>query len=60
MSFDVDCGEQLAGHRLVARGLSDDGLGTGFDESGPEVQLFSFEYELVPGVPAGRQDDFFQ
>ncbi len=54
LSFDVDCGELLPGHRFVARGLSgperlqvDGPLDSGAVDDG-----FFLEYELVPGVPA--------
>jgi hypothetical protein len=65
LSFDVDCGELLAGHRFVARGLAgpyrlaipDDWDGDiaeyeqmlKFEDAGG-YPGFSLEYELVPGV----------
>jgi hypothetical protein len=57
LSFDVDCGELVPGHRLIARGLRSSGLMScpGWDDSDEEVSAFSFEYELVPGV---RADEF--
>jgi hypothetical protein len=57
VTFDVNCGELLPGHDFVARGLSDDGHGTGTDDAAAPVQLFSLEYELVPGVPPSEADD---
>lgn len=63
LSFDVDCGEQVQGHRLIARGLSDDGiLSQDVQREGEddwvrvEAPGVSLHYELVPGVPerAGR------
>lgn len=64
VSFDVDCGELVQGHRFVARGLSDVGQLSVSDwtESAADtsVQGFTFEYELVPGVPSDRSDNFFE
>jgi hypothetical protein len=48
LAFDVDCGEVVGGHRLIARGLAD--CGTIEVEEGT-APGFSLEYELVPGVP---------
>jgi hypothetical protein len=52
VEFDVDCGYLIEGHRFIARGLEDNGI-----ESGPtaadSAPGFSFEYEFVPGVRAG-------
>lgn len=52
VSFDIDCGYLLAGHRFIARGIADDGLITG--ESEEPYPGFSFEYELAPGVESGE------
>ncbi len=60
LTFDVDCGEQLSGHVFVGRGLSDDGVGSGPEEDQPGTQLFSLEYELVPGVAPQFRHDFFR
>jgi hypothetical protein len=60
LTFDVDCGEQLPGHVFVARGLSDDGVGSGPEQGEPGTRLFSLEYELVPGVAPQRHDDLFR
>ena len=50
LSFDVDCGEIAAGHRFIARGLSQ--AATHDPRNGSEpVPCFSLEYELAPGVP---------
>ncbi|MGA2307272.1 MAG: hypothetical protein ABSH29_24240 [Acidimicrobiales bacterium] len=48
VSFDIDCGYLVAGHRFIARGIADDGLITGENEE--PYPGFSFEYELAPGV----------
>ena len=65
LSFDLDCGELLPGHRFIARGLEDDGPldAPEWDESHTDathVQGFSFEYELAPGVPPQAGRDFFR
>jgi hypothetical protein len=63
LSFDVDCGELIPGHHLIARGLSDAGRLIAADRDGSAVDQmvagFCLEYELVPGVPADRSDNFF-
>ena len=46
VAFDVDCGEVLAGHRFLARGLRDDGYS--------DDQLLSDYSEHVPGKPVHR------
>jgi len=74
LSFDVDCGELIPGHRFIARGLAgpmmlpipDDWDG---DESEYKQMLeflegagypgFSLEYEIVPGVPVLPDDRNF-
>lgn len=62
LSFDVDCGELVAGHRFVARGLQDDGpldpADWGVEPVGADggVHGASLEYELAPGVPAEAGD----
>jgi hypothetical protein len=65
VEFDVDCGELVAGHRFIARGLGGPSLlpvpdYLDGDSAGPErtprsatgdgYPGFSLEYELVPGV----------
>lgn len=75
VSFDVDCGELIPGHRFVARGLAGPyrlPIGEWADDSASREQLrefeeaggypgFSLEYELVPGVaPLEREDSFFR
>jgi hypothetical protein len=57
ISFDVDCGELIPGHRFIARGLVDEGRSTHDLTSADqtqhqELQMVSLAYELVPGVPA--------
>jgi len=52
VSFDIDCGYLLSGHRFIARGIADDGLITGENEE--PYPGFSFEYELAPGVESGE------
>jgi len=57
ISFDVDCGELIPGHRFIARGLVDEGrsaddLTSGDQTSHQELQMVSLAYELVPGVTA--------
>jgi hypothetical protein len=56
LSFDVDCGELVPGHRLIARGLTSSGTMSfpSWDEDEVECAAFSFEYELVPGVREGE------
>lgn len=53
ISFDVDCGQLVPGHRFIARGLCDRG-----SISGPDDQRacpgFSLEYELVPGISSAH------
>ena len=56
-TFDVDCGELISGHRFIARGICDQGMGD-WHELGADVPTFSLEYELVPGVP-GVEDERF-
>ena len=65
LSFDVDCGELIPGHRFIARGLSDAGeldvREFGLEgEADPLVPGFSLEYELTPGLPESARDDFFR
>ena len=63
LSCDVDCGEALPGHRLVARGLREDGNSndnlhndyTGHYEGKPVHRMVSLVYELIPGLP--RSED---
>jgi hypothetical protein len=50
VSFDLDCGELVPGHRFVGRGVADCGLMPPFDGR-QAVPGISLEYELVPGVP---------
>lgn len=56
MIFDVDCGESLfPGHRIIARGLSDEGrssddLSSGDQSGHEECQMVDLVYEIVPGV----------
>jgi len=76
LSFDVDCGELVPGHRFIARGLSgpsrmpipDDWDGNSaeyermleFEDAGG-YPAFALEYELVPGVTAAEgAEDFFR
>jgi hypothetical protein len=47
-AFDIDCGELVAGHRFIARGLADGGT---IESDGQSAPVFSLEYELIPGVP---------
>jgi hypothetical protein len=61
LAFDVDCGYLIEGHRLIARGIKDDGVidSFGWNGTGGEfVPVFSFEYELVPGVDAPGDPPF--
>ena len=59
LSCTVDCGEVLPGHRLVARGLRDDGTSddnlhgdyTGHYDGKPVHRVVSLVYELIPGLP---------
>ena len=52
VSFDIDCGFLVAGHRFIARGISDDGLLSEF--TGDPYPCISLEYELVPGVESAE------
>lgn len=56
LSFDIDCGELIAGHRVIARGLKDQGTMTVDGQSAPG---FSLEYELVPGVESQYDRNIF-
>jgi hypothetical protein len=47
LSFDIDCGYLIEGHRFIARGLEDNGM---VDFAEVTAPAFSLEYELVPGV----------
>ena len=47
LTFDIDCGEVVDGHRFIARGLADCGT---IEADEFSAQGFSLEYELVPGV----------
>ena len=76
LSFDVDCGELIPGHRFVARGLAGPyrlPIPDEWDGDSAEYERmldfadaggypgFSLEYELVPGVsPAEAGDGFFR
>jgi hypothetical protein len=56
---DVNCGEVLPGHRLVARGLRDDGYSNdslngdymGHYNGKPVHRVVSLVYALIPGLP---------
>ena len=58
LSCNVDCGEVLPGHRLLARGLRDDGYSddspngdyTGHFEGEPVHRMGSLSYAFVPGL----------
>jgi len=58
LSCNVDCGEVLPGHRLVARGLRDDGYSNdsmnsdymGHYEGKPVHRVVSLVYALIPGL----------
>lgn len=52
LSFDVDCGYLLPGHRFIARGIADDGIVSAF--TGEPYPCISLEYELVPGVESAE------
>jgi len=59
VSFDVDCGELVPGHRCIARGLFDEGRSahdlTSGDQSRHQLmRMVSLGYELVPGVTAAE------
>jgi hypothetical protein len=68
VAFDVDCGEVLAGHRFLAKGLrhdgnSDDRTLSDYSEhvpGKPVHRMVSLTYSLVPGLPEdelrGRSD----
>jgi hypothetical protein len=74
--FDVDCGELIAGHHFIARGLGGpfrlpipadwDGDSAEYEqmlefEEAGGYPGFSLEYELVPGVEeAGAGGNFFR
>jgi hypothetical protein len=64
LSFDINCGELVPGHRFVARGLSDVGPLNVAEwtetVAHSSVQGFALEYELLPGVPSDRSDDIFR
>jgi hypothetical protein len=55
LSFDVDCGALIRGHRFIARGLCDQGT-IQREESPSGCPVFDLEYELVPGVPPEGED----
>lgn len=58
LSFNVDCGELLPGHRFVARGLREDGYSDdsvngeymGHYEGKPVHPVVSLVYALIPGL----------
>lgn len=45
VSFDLDCGELIPGHRFIARGIA-----RAQPASSGELDRISLEYEIVPGV----------
>lgn len=54
-TFDLDCGELVPGHRLIARGLADEGRSSDDFLGGTdnvEQQMIGLEYEPVPGITA--------
>jgi len=72
LSFDVDCGELIPGHRFVARGLAGRSrlpIPEEWDGDSAEYERmlkfadaggypgFSLEYELVPGVSPAEAGD---
>jgi hypothetical protein len=64
VAFDVDCGEVLAGHRFVARGLrydgySDDRMLSDYSEhvpGKPVHRMVSLTYALAPGLRTEEQE----
>jgi hypothetical protein len=59
VSFDLDCGELVRGHRFVARGVAEDGVIPAFGDQ-QAADGISLEYELVPGVePSDDGGSFF-
>lgn len=64
LAFDVDCGEAIPGHRLLAKGLrkdgySDDGMHSDYShhyQGKPVHRMVSLEYALVPGLSAQQLD----
>lgn len=58
LACDIDCGEAFPGHRLVARGLRDDGYSNdslyadymGHSEARKVHRVVSLVYALVPGL----------
>ena len=58
LTFDVDCGELISGHRFIARGICDQGT-DGWHDGLEGFPVFSLEYELVPGLPADGGERFF-
>jgi hypothetical protein len=75
LSFDVDCGELVPGHRFIARGLGGPFRTSALDRwDGDEAEdellmrefedaggypAFTLEYELVPGVSAAEAQGDF-
>jgi hypothetical protein len=62
ISFEIDCGTLVPGHRVSLTGLSDHGFSRD-DLAGGEhpvaCQMVSLEYDLLPGVRAGEAADGF-
>jgi hypothetical protein len=62
MSFEIDCGTLVPGHRVALTGLSDHGFSRDdLAEGEHEIacQMVSLEYDLLPGVrPAEIADGF--
>lgn len=67
MSFHLDCGEVLAGHRLIATGIRVDGLSNDrahadyseHAEGKPVHSMVSLTYRITPALPendGGRRD----
>jgi hypothetical protein len=50
LTFDIDCGPLVRGHRFIARGICDKGTLEWDDRM--TSPAFSLEYELVPGITA--------
>jgi hypothetical protein len=62
ISFEIDCGTLVAGHRVSLTGLSDHGFSRS-DLAGGEhevaCQMVSLEYDLLPGVRIEEAADGF-
>jgi hypothetical protein len=57
VSFDIDCGELVPRHHLVARGLARSVIWDRLNDPNGTVRAVDFLYDLVPGLARDEEDE---